>query len=171
MPGVLFQTSGFHCGINPRSEESAMERRQALKNLALLFPVVLILTLLAACQPEPVVPQDARILIIDPAAESSQSSSTVTIRTFIERLDLVEKAGQLNSQGEGHIVYYMDAAPPLVQGESALSAAGSYAVSAGTSYAWDNVPPGEHTFWVQLVNNDDTPLQPPQAVRVYVTVR
>jgi hypothetical protein len=148
-----------------------MARQRVLQNLPLLFPVVLVFLLLAACHPEPVVPQDPRILILDPAAESSQSPGAVTIRTFVERLDLVDAAGQPNSQGEGHIVYYMDAAPALVQGESALTAAGTCAVSAGTSYTWNNVPPGEHTFWVQLVNNDNTPLQPPQAVRVYVAVR
>jgi hypothetical protein len=115
-------------------------------------------------------PQDATVLIIDPAAESTISSDTITIRVFVERFGLVDKIGQQNSPGEGHVVYYIDVTPPMQQGESALSADGSYAMSAETSHSWNNVQPGTHTFWVQLVNNDNTPLEPPAAVRVYVTV-
>ena len=140
-----------------------MARKIFPRNPVLLFPVLLVFAFLTACHPEPVVPQDARILIIDPAAESTRQAGAVTIKTFVERFELTDETG--------HIVYYMDVTPPMVQGETALTAAGSYAASTEKSHTWDNVPPGEHTFWVQLVNNDDTPLQPPQAVRVYVTVR
>ena len=140
-----------------------MARKRFLRNQVFFLLVVFVFLLLAACHPEPVVPQDARILIIDPAAESTRQAGAVTIKTFVERFELTDE--------NGHIVYYMDVTPPMVQGESALTAAGSYAASTEKSHTWDNVPPGEHTFWVQLVNNDNTPLQPPQAVRVYVTVR
>jgi len=133
----------------------------------LLLSVLLLST---ACNPEPVAPQDPTVLIIDPAAESTISSDTVTIRAFVERFDLVDKIGQPNSPGEGHVLYYMDVTPPMQQGESALSADGTYAISMDTSHTWNNVQPGTHTFWVQLVNNDNTPLEPPAAVRVYVTV-
>jgi hypothetical protein len=140
-----------------------MARKRFLRNPVLLFPVLLIFAFLTACHPEPVMPQDPRIYIIDPATESSLEAGAVTIKTFVERFELAEETG--------HIVYYMDVAPPMVQDESALPAEGAYAESIDTSHTWTNVPPGEHTFWVQLVNSDGTPLQPPQAVRVYVTVR
>jgi hypothetical protein len=146
-----------------------MKKRQALRNPVLLLPTALIL-LLAACHPEPVMPQDARVLIISPSAESTQSAGTVDIRTYVERLKLVDGNGQPNTPGEGHIIYYLDVTPSLEPGKSALAGEGTYAISTDTTYTWDNLASGRHTFWVQLVNNDDTPLTPPQAVRVYVTV-
>lgn len=146
-----------------------MKTRQALRNLVLLVPVVLLL-LLAACHPEPVMPQDARVLIISPSADSTQSASAVSIRIYVERLSLVDESGPPNIPGEGHLVYYLDVTPPLEAGKSALTGEGTCAVSTATTYKWDNLKPGRHIFWVQLVNNDNTPLTPPQAVRVYVTV-
>ncbi len=35
---------------------------------------------------------------------------------------------------------------------------------------WENMAPGEHTFGVQLVNNNHTPLDPPVTAAVMVTV-
>ena len=73
--------------------------------------------------------------------------------------------------GEGHIIFYMDVTPPLKKGESALTAEGTYFITKDKVYVWENVPAGAHTFTVQLVNNDDTPLEPPAAVRAPVTVK
>ena len=148
-----------------------MKKTRILQRSIGLILFLLVLLPLTACHPEPVMPQDARVLIINPAAESTISSNTITIRTFVERFNLVDKVGQKSSPGEGHIVFYKDVTPPMKQRKSALSADGTYMISTDTSYTWNNVQPGIHTFWVQLVNNDNTPLEPQQAVRVYVTVR
>jgi hypothetical protein len=146
-----------------------------VKRQTLLFsffiPILLIFILAMGCHPEPVMPQTARVLIVDPSAESTLTTNDVTIKTFVERFNLVDNAGQQNSPGEGHIVYYMDVSPPMVQYKSALTKEGTYAISTETSYTWNNVQPGMHTFWVQLVNNDNTPLEPPAAVRIYATVK
>jgi hypothetical protein len=133
--------------------------------------MILVCTILPACRPEPLAPQNARVMIIDPPAESTKTTNTMTIKTFVENFDLVDKSGQSNEPGEGHIVYYLDVTPPIEQGVSALTAEGTYAISTDTTYIWDGLKPGTHTFWVQLVNNDNTPLEPPAAVRVYVTVK
>lgn len=135
------------------------------------FILISFAMLFTACHPEPVMPQDARILIINPAAESTMTDDTVTIKTFVERFNLVDKIGQQNSPGEGHIIYYIDITPPMEHGKSALSADGTYSISTDTSHTWNNVQPGTHTLWVQLVNNDNTPVEPQAAVRVYVTMR
>jgi hypothetical protein len=160
-----------------------MKRKPVLRNLALVFPVLLLLTPLTACHPEPVVPQDARILIIDPAAESTREPGPVTITTYIENFYLVDAAGNTSTKNvvefdqfnhtppQGQIVYYMDVTPPLTENVTALTAAGTYHQSINTSYTWEDVPPGQHVFWAQLVDKDHTPLQPPAAVRVYVTVQ
>jgi hypothetical protein len=149
-----------------------VRKARTLQKLFLLIALVLLVLIPSiACHPEPVAPQEARILIIDPAAESVINTATVTIKTFVERFNLVDKTGQPNSPAEGHIIYYKDVTPPLEPGESALTAEGSYILSTETSETWSNLQPGRHTFWVQLVNNDNTPLLPPSAVRVYATVK
>jgi hypothetical protein len=142
-----------------------------LKLTAVPAMLLIVSLVFSACHPEPVFPQDSRLLIINPSAESVLTTGDVTIRAFVERFDIVDKIGRQNSPEEGHLVYYMDVTPPMEHGKSALSTEGTYAVSTETSYTWKNVEPGEHVFWVQLVNNDNTPLEPQAAVRVYATVK
>ena len=73
--------------------------------------------------------------------------------------------------GEGHIIYYIDVTPPMKAGEPALTASGTYFNTTDKVHVWENVSAGRHTFYVQLVNNDDTPLEPAAVVRAPVTVR
>jgi len=93
----------------------------------------------------------------------------VTVETFVENFELVDKVGEANVPGEGHIVYYFDVTPPIKQDEQATTAEGTYAISTELSHTWNDVGVGPHVFWVQLVNNDNTPLEPASAVRVPVT--
>jgi hypothetical protein len=146
------------------------KKASQIKLFACIPVLILLFTILPACRPEPLAPQNARVLIIDPPAESTRAINTVTVKTFVEKFDLVDKTGQSNKPGEGHIIYYLDETPPIEQGVSALTAEGTCAISTDTTYIWDGLQPGTHTFWAQLVNNDNTPLEPPAAVRVYVTV-
>jgi hypothetical protein len=88
----------------------------------------------------------------------------------VDNFTLVDSNGQANQSGEGHLIYYKDITPPLVKGKTSLTQPGSYAVSIEKSFSWNNIEAGPHNFWVQLVNNDNTPLEPPAAVRVPVTV-
>jgi hypothetical protein len=44
-------------------------------------------------------------------------------------------------------------------------------VSTDSSHLWKSVQAGNHTFSVQLVNNDDTPLETPVVSSVSVTVQ
>ena len=83
----------------------------------------------------------------------------------VSNFNLVDKQGQAAVPGEGHIIYYMDVTPP------GTAAAGTYAASINTSYTWHNVSPGIHFFSVQLVNNDDTPLNPVEMFSEYVNVQ
>ena len=145
-----------------------------LKTALKVIPLVilgLILPAFVSCRPEPVSPQEGRILILEPAADSRVSSPNITVRTYVEFFSLVDKIGQANLPGEGHIIYYMDVTPPLKKGESALTTEGTYFITKDKSHTWENVPAGAHTFWVQLVNNDNTPLEPASAVRSPVTVK
>lgn len=141
-----------------------------VKKLVPVFLACLAVLTMISCRPEPVMPDDARILILDPPAEANLPSGDVTIRTFVEYFKLVDKIGEINQLGQGHIVYYMDVNPPVVKGELALTDKDTFFTTTDTSHLWKNVPPGSHVFWVQLVNNDNTPLEPPAAVRVPVTI-
>jgi hypothetical protein len=107
-------------------------------------------------------------LIIDPASQQEVAAGEVTVKVFVERFELVGEGQLENAPGQGHIVYYQDVDPPLAQGDAALTPDGTSIVSSNTEHTWSDVAPGVHTFWAQLVNNDNTPLEPPAAVRVDV---
>jgi hypothetical protein len=125
---------------------------------------------LSSCRPEPVAPDDARVIVLQPSADSEISSDKITVRTYVEYFKLVNKIGEQNQPGEGHLIFYRDVTPPAVRGTSALTPEGTFAISVEKTYTWSDVTPGKHSFWVQLVNNDNTSLEPPAAVRVPVTV-
>jgi hypothetical protein len=141
-----------------------------LRKFAFPMIILLIIVPLSSCRPEPVASNDAIVIILQPSADSVLSSDSVTIRTYVENFNLVDKSGQENRPGEGHLIFYLDVTPPTVKGQSALTAGSTYFISAEKSYIWENVLPGQHSFWVQLVNNDNTCLEPPAAVRAPVTV-
>jgi hypothetical protein len=106
----------------------------------------------------------------------------VEITVRVSRFELVDKIGKKAKKGEGHIVFYRaeseNARIPMTKGQKAtVGGSGkftSYATSK-TSYKWPFMPgpvypEGPWTFAVQLVNNDQTPLVPPQVARVSVEV-
>jgi hypothetical protein len=86
----------------------------------------------------------------------------VTVKIKVNNFNLVNKIGQPNVRGEGHVIYYMDEVPSGVSGIPPTSTPGNSYETADTTYTWKNVPVGSHTFSVQLVNDDGTPLVPPR---------
>jgi hypothetical protein len=109
------------------------------------------------------------VLITEPYNVSPVPAGDVTISTMVSNFNLVDKIGQANVAGEGHIIYYLDVTPFTIPGKSALTAKGTYAESTDTSYTWHNVGAGYHFFSVELVNNDNSPLSPAIIASVYVT--
>jgi hypothetical protein len=85
----------------------------------------------------------------------------ITVNIKVTNFNIVDKLGQANVAGEGHVIYYLDADPPTTGGQTATTAAGTFAESVSTTYTWKNVAAGNHKISVQLVNNDGTPLSPP----------
>ncbi|MEN6343227.1 MAG: hypothetical protein ABFC89_11800 [Methanospirillum sp.] len=108
------------------------------------------------------------VLIIDPPFDGGVSSGTVTVSVQVTAFVLVPPGGP-NRPGTGHLVYYRDVPPRTVQGETALTAPGTYSTLSETVQVWNGISPGTHTFAVQLVNADDTPLDPPAIDAVDVT--
>ncbi|MDD1678159.1 MAG: hypothetical protein LUO93_03110 [Methanomicrobiales archaeon] len=111
--------------------------------------------------PSPAPLNSPQIFIVSPEFDAGIPAGDITVIVEVYNFRLVEPAQQRNTPGEGHLIYYRDVVPPTVPGRPAFAAPGSYAASTQTSYTWHNVPPDTHTFSVQLVNNDDTPLDPP----------
>ena len=94
----------------------------------------------------------------------------VTLSVKVSNFRLVEKLGQANVAGEGHIHYFMDVDVPTAAGKPAITTPGTYAPTAATSYTWHNVGTGPHTFSAELVNNDHTPLNRPVIAEMMVSV-
>ena len=84
---------------------------------------------------------------------------------IVSRTDM----GVLNRAGEGHLIYYIDEDPPTDQGVPATT--DTSMVSVNDSHLWKGIIEGKHTFSVQLVNNDDTPLETPAFVTVTIDVK
>ncbi|HEX7475420.1 MAG TPA: cupredoxin domain-containing protein [Dehalococcoidales bacterium] len=82
----------------------------------------------------------------------------------------MNKLGQPNTAGEGHIHYFMDVDPPTTPGQPAVTTPGTYVATADASYTWANVGGGQHKFSVELVNNDHTPLNPPVSQSISMLV-
>jgi hypothetical protein len=98
------------------------------------------------------------IKIISPGVAATLPAGNITVQVAIRDFINVYNPTKANINGEGHIVYYMDADPPFVTDKAAFTAIGTYNSTAATSYTWQNVTPGVHTFSVQLVTNDSSPL-------------
>ena len=105
-------------------------------------------------------------------AGATLEAGDIEVSVDVANFEVVDKLGQELVAGEGHIHYYIDVAEiPTTPGQPAVTKDDTtYHVDATTSYTWQGVRPGEHTFGVQLVNNDHTPLEPPVTDEITVTV-
>ena len=114
------------------------------------------------------VDSNPRITIMTPQNGKILRAGSVTITVNVSNFNLVDKLGTANVAGQGHIHYFMDVLPPTTAGQPAVTAQGTYAATAATSYTWTNVTPGIHTFYVELINNDHTPLSTPVVAQTLV---
>ena len=114
---------------------------------------------------------DPSVEITEPADADSVAAGDVTVEVDVSDFDVVDKLGEPPVEGEGHVHFYLDVTEvPTTPGQPAVTAEGTYHATATTSHTWEDVPAGTHTFAVQLVNNDHTPLIPPVLAEVTVTV-
>jgi hypothetical protein len=82
--------------------------------------------------------------------------------------DVSTQGNPVNVAGQGHFIYYLDFDPPIVGKINLVQ--GSVVVAYTNSYIWKNVPTGFHTFSVQLVNNDNTPIIPSLIYKIAVNL-
>jgi hypothetical protein len=110
------------------------------------------------------------IQITSPSDGTSVPSGDVTINVHVDDLTITDQLGGPNVDGQGHILYFMDAGVPTTFSNPAFTSNSTTVVaSPNTSYTWTNVMPGTHRFAVELVNNDNTPLNPPKYAMVNLT--
>ncbi len=113
------------------------------------------------------------LTITSPQNGATVPAGDVTVTAQVSNFNVVDKQGQANIAGEGHLHFYMDVNPiPTDAGKPAIPADknAAWAHVSGTTYTFANVPAGMHTFSVELANNDHTPVQPPVVQSVMVMV-
>lgn len=111
--------------------------------------------------------------ITSPANGATLKTGDITVKTDVTNFKVEDKQGQANVTGEGHLHFYMDVSPlPSAAGQPAIpaNANATWAHVSDTTYTFKDVPPGPHTFAVQLANNDHTPVIPIVTDSVTVTV-
>jgi len=135
----------------------------------LLAVVVLASATLAGCGES----ADRSVKIVEPAEGATLNAGDIKVAVEVKKFSVVDKIGQAANEGEGHIHYYIDAGEiPTKDGQPAVTKSNNtYHAQATKDYTWPNVSAGDHTFAVQLVNNDHTPLRPPVIAQVTVTVK
>lgn len=110
------------------------------------------------------------LTIVTPTNGVVTPSSNIAVAVQVTNFNVVDKQGQTNVPGEGHLHFYLDVTPPTTPGQPAIPTSGVWAHVSATTYTFNSVVPGPHTIWVQLVNNDHTPVTPPVVAQIRVTV-
>jgi len=112
-------------------------------------------------------------LIAPKASADPWPSNAVWSQVDVGNLNIMPPSAT-NKEGEGHLNFYMDMAVPIEAGKPAIAPSpipdgfkGKVYVGSNTSvqqnlgYQWAAVPNGNHTFGAQVVQNDNTPFNPP----------
>jgi hypothetical protein len=115
--------------------------------------------------------------------------STVESNTIYAQVDYaninIMPPSSTNKEGEGHINFYLDVDPvPIEAGKPAILPSplptgykGKIFIGYDTNvqqqqaYIWKGVPNGAHVFAAQLVQNDNTPFNPPIWGKAAVTIK
>jgi hypothetical protein len=111
------------------------------------------------------------LIIGSPREGEVVSGDSVTINAQVANYNLVDKTGQAPAPNEGHLMFYKDVEAPTIQGPQATTLPGTFVAVAGASYTWQNITPGIHTFSVQLVANNNTPINPPVSAKITISVK
>jgi hypothetical protein len=125
----------------------------------------------AAPGPSPTSGTNPDLTITSPAEGAVLPAGDITITVRVSNIKLVPKYGQPFVAGEGHLHYYLGVGGPATPGSSGVIAPVTYISTTETSYTWVDVPPGIHTFSVELAYNDHSPFIPPVVKTVTVTVQ
>jgi len=137
--------------------------------ITILLPLIFASITLTACSATTAVDNLAPSIKIviptdDPTIAGLPVDGLCPVLVEVSNFKLVDKPGEANIPGEGHIHYYLDSEPCEVSPDKA-----NFADTSETLYYWPAIGRGPHTFRVELVNNDHTPLDPPVTASASVT--
>jgi len=124
----------------------------------------------AAPGPSPTSGTGPDLTITSPAEGAVLPAGDITVSVRVSNFKLVPQYGQPYVAGEGHLHYYMGVGGPATPGSSGVIAPVTFIPTTETSYTWEDVPAGIHTFSVELAYNDHSPFIPPVVKTVTVTV-
>jgi len=110
-------------------------------------------------------PQPA-LRIISPTTDAAISGGKTTVAVEVRNAEL----GAAARGKDFHLHYYLDAVIPTSPDQPAVSSTGTWASSTKTSHEWSIGSVGLHVLAVQLVTQDDRPLNPPVVAAVVVQV-
>ena len=105
-------------------------------------------------------PIEAPAVVSVPLEGISDVEVTITTRNFL----FAEDNEDTPVKNQGRAIYYMDIIPPTGPEGQEFRDKGTSGMIAESSFTWTDVSPGRYVFSVQLVNNDGTPLTPPEIV-------
>lgn len=112
---------------------------------------------------------DPNITVMTPQDGSQIPPGNIIISVGVNNFIISSSdMGVINRKGEGHLIYYIDEEPPIDIGIPAITR--TSVVSTNHTYIWKQIDAGKHTFSVQLVNNDDTPLDFPVIMTISIDV-
>jgi hypothetical protein len=106
-------------------------------------------------------------VILTPRDQAILAAGDVTITSQVTNFALASGT----APKQGHLIYYFDVGAPTNPGEPAYTDNGTYFSTLDTSYTWKNVKAGQHSFSLELVNDDDTPLNPAVVATIEVSVK
>jgi hypothetical protein len=109
-------------------------------------------------------------MIVQPKEGSVLSINDVNVSVRAQNFLLNKGSSKENMTGQGSINYFIDVPVPTTIGKLAVSAAGTYVHSQNASYTWKNVSAGTHNFSIELVDGNNTPLNPPVMDTATVTI-
>lgn len=138
--------------------------------IAILVIVVIAAAVILSGALNPAPDNSPGLSITTPQNGASVVGPNVTVTIAVSHFSIVDKLGQANVAGEGHVHYFLDVAVPTTPGQPAVTAPGTYAATVSTSYTWHNLSAGSHTLSALLVNNNHTPLEPAVYKTITVTV-
>lgn len=142
-------------------------KRYSYKSALLLLAILAYAAILASAASG----MEPLITIMEPKDGAEVAAGDIIVLVQVQNFSLVNKLGEPNVAGEGHIHYFIDVAAPTAEGIPAITAPGTYAPTPNTTFTWTNVTAGIHNLSVELVNNEHTPLVPAVVAMVNITAK
>ncbi|MGE5373347.1 MAG: hypothetical protein ACM3KS_00030 [Phycisphaerales bacterium] len=100
------------------------------------------------------------ISIIYPPANTNLPSGNIIVTVQVRDFQLVDRLGQANVYGQGHIHYFIDVPVPRDPTKPTGFDPGVPVPTANTGLTWTGVEPGRHQFSVELMSNYHTHVSP-----------